>query len=244
MTPLLSAWLELLLRWLHVMAAIAWLGMTFVVALLDRRLGRGEAWLVHGGGFYRVRRADRSPVAAARFRAAAYTSWAAGFLLLLLAYELPLVARLLGLAWLVLGYSLYEAICRWPPLGSPLGVELAMAALLALSAPLLALVMAPRAALLHTGALAGTLMVASLAHVIAPAQRRLLAGEALSKERLAAILERQRHIALLAAPTVLLMLAAHMPWLEERPVLWLATPAALLLGLAVRRLALPAQEPT
>ena len=50
-----------LLRWLHVVAAIAWIGESFYFVALDRGLRRpklplpglaGESWSVHGGGFY------------------------------------------------------------------------------------------------------------------------------------------------------------------------------------------------
>jgi uncharacterized membrane protein len=229
------AWLELLLRWLHVTAAVAWLGMVLVIALVERRVAKcGEAWLVDGDGCYRARRHDRAPAPAARFRAQAYTAWGTGFLLLLLVYRLPLVPRLLGLAWLVATYGLYEAACRlaWrAPVPIP---EIVATALLVATPPLLAPQMPARAAVLHAGALAATMMVASLAHVVAPAQRHLLAGEPLDAARQAAVRERGRHIELLAAPTLLLMLAAHLPQVERPAVLWLAAPLGLALGATLR----------
>ena len=57
-------WLNLLLRWLHVITAIAWIGSSFYFVWLDNSLTRpddpdllekgvgGELWAVHGGGFY------------------------------------------------------------------------------------------------------------------------------------------------------------------------------------------------
>ena len=59
-------WLGLLFRWLHVIAAMAWIGASFYFIALDNHLEPpkdprdaergigGEAWEVHGGGFYRV----------------------------------------------------------------------------------------------------------------------------------------------------------------------------------------------
>jgi uncharacterized membrane protein len=57
-------WLNLLLRWAHVITAIAWIGSSFYFVLLDNSLSKpehddlkakgvdGEMWAVHGGGFY------------------------------------------------------------------------------------------------------------------------------------------------------------------------------------------------
>ena len=57
-------WLNLLLRWLHLIAGIAWIGASFYFVMLDNSLSRpkkpedatrgvsGELWAVHGGGFY------------------------------------------------------------------------------------------------------------------------------------------------------------------------------------------------
>ena len=58
-------WLNLLLRWLHLIAGAAWIGASFYFVLLDSSLRppeseedvkrgvHGDYWAVHGGGFYR-----------------------------------------------------------------------------------------------------------------------------------------------------------------------------------------------
>src|SRR5262249_22030794 len=60
---IVSEWASLILRWLHVVAAIAWIGSSFYFIALDLSLKpnsdlpngvQGEAWQVHGGGFYRI----------------------------------------------------------------------------------------------------------------------------------------------------------------------------------------------
>lgn len=60
-------WANMLLRWLHVITAIAWIGSSFYFVWLDNSLTRpnasdlkekgvdGELWAVHGGGFYNLR---------------------------------------------------------------------------------------------------------------------------------------------------------------------------------------------
>src|SRR6516225_5639793 len=60
---ILTEWVSLILRWLHVVAAIAWIGSSFYFIHLDLSLqpnsdlpkgAHGEAWQVHGGGFYSI----------------------------------------------------------------------------------------------------------------------------------------------------------------------------------------------
>ncbi len=56
-------WGNLLLRWLHIIAGIAWIGSSFYFMHLDASIKPipdiekgGETWEVHGGGFYQVRK--------------------------------------------------------------------------------------------------------------------------------------------------------------------------------------------
>ena len=60
---IISEWASLIFRWLHVVAAVAWIGSSFYFIHLDLSLKTrgdlpagvgGEAWQVHGGGFYRI----------------------------------------------------------------------------------------------------------------------------------------------------------------------------------------------
>ena len=63
MDLVLTEWLSATLRWLHVIAGIAWIGSSFYFIHLDLSLKghgalptgvKGEAWQVHGGGFYQM----------------------------------------------------------------------------------------------------------------------------------------------------------------------------------------------
>ena len=76
--PYLLEWANLLLRWLHVITAIAWIGTSFHFMLTDDRLYKptdpdslakgvdGESWAVHGGGFYHFNKYRVAPKHAAR----------------------------------------------------------------------------------------------------------------------------------------------------------------------------------
>ena len=80
----IDSWLNLAIRWFHVMAGIMWIGTSFFFIWLDNVLqplpegGKGhvgKAWLFHGGGFYQVEKAlvaqttDALKLAEARFKA-------------------------------------------------------------------------------------------------------------------------------------------------------------------------------
>jgi uncharacterized membrane protein len=258
---LLLDWLRLGLRWLHVVAAIVWIGTAFYVTGLDRELRRrqgGEAWQVHGGGFYRIRGVtpgDAPPPASGftRFYWPAYTTWASGFLLLVALYYAEPTLRLadagaavlspgwaigLSIGSLIVGYTLYEALCRTPLARDARLLGGAVFLLLVGFAWLHAQLFGGRAALLHDGALAGTIMVANVAHIMIPGQRRAIAawreGRVLDPVWAERARERALHNDLLILPTVLAMLAAHVPWVDAGGRSWLLFAGALLVGGGLR----------
>jgi uncharacterized membrane protein len=251
-------WLRLGLRWLHVVAAIVWIGTAFYFTGLDRELRRGEAWQVHGGGFYRIRGVtpgDGPPPASGftRFFWPAYTTWVSGFFLLVTLYHAEPTLRLadagaamlppgwaigLGIGSLVVGYGLYEGLCR-SPLARDRRLLLAAAFLLLVGfAWLHARLLGGRAALLHDGALAGTIMVANVAHVMIPGQRRAIAawcqGRVLDPVWLERARERALHNDLLVLPVLLAMLAGHHPFLHAGGRTWLVFALLLVLSTAIR----------
>ena len=101
-TTYLLDWCGLLVRWLHLIAGIAWIGSSFYFVWLDNHLQppneddpanagvAGELWAVHGGGFYRSRKYRIAPAVLPPtlhwFYWEAYTTWLSGFALLSLLY--------------------------------------------------------------------------------------------------------------------------------------------------------------
>src|SRR5713226_6709756 len=87
-------WGDLLFRWLHVIAGIAWIGTSFYFIALDNHLRprpgdtevAGESWEIHGGGFYRIEKYAVAPETLPEplhwFKWEAYTTWLSGFALL------------------------------------------------------------------------------------------------------------------------------------------------------------------
>ena len=85
---ILFLWAEVLVRWLHVVAGIAWIGSSFYFIALDYSLNDknklppkafGEAWQVHGGGFYHLVKylvaPKNLPDELTWFKWEAYTTW-------------------------------------------------------------------------------------------------------------------------------------------------------------------------
>ena len=131
---------DLVLRMLHVVAGIAWIGASFYFIRLDLGLAppkepkegvAGEYWGVHGGGFYHSQKYKVAPPQLPEhlhwFKWEAYTTWLSGFALLVVLYWLDADTRLIDptvadlSAWqavalsaggLALGWLIYDLACR------------------------------------------------------------------------------------------------------------------------------------
>jgi len=95
-------WANLLLRWVHVITAIAWIGSSFYFVFLDSSLVKpaskelqdqgvgGELWAVHGGGFYNPQKYTVAPRVVPEnlhwFYWEAYSTWLSGFALFAVSY--------------------------------------------------------------------------------------------------------------------------------------------------------------
>jgi uncharacterized membrane protein len=203
MTAFLLEYLSQLLRWLHVVAAIAWIGESFYFVALDRGLKParqpgaglyGESWSVHGGGFYLKQKFLPAPPQLPEelhwSKWKSYTTWLSGAALFTLVYLMspaiwlidPQVAALtparavaLAIAFPVAGWLLYDALCR--AVGFRDGL---LGALVALAVVALCWAttqwFAGRAAFLIAGATLATIMSANVFFVIIPGQKRMVAA--------------------------------------------------------------------
>ena len=206
----LRDWLDLGLRWLHVIAAMAWIGTSFYFVLLDQSLRApkeegdraagvgGELWEVHGGGFYHVQKyvvaPPRLPDHLAWFKWEAYTTWLSGFGLMIVLYYLeasstlvkpgsdldPWLAVVLSLALLAAAWIAYDVLNRLVSDARILWPILFV--LVALAAWGSAELFSPRAAWLQVGAMIGTVMVANVFVVIIPAHWELIRAKEAGRE--------------------------------------------------------------
>jgi uncharacterized membrane protein len=205
-----SDWLDLGLRWLHVIAAMAWIGTSFYFVLLDQSLRPpkdasdadagvgGELWEVHGGGFYHVQKyvvaPPKLPDHLAWFKWEAYTTWLSGFGLMIVLYYLeassalvkpgddvePWVAVAISIALLAAAWIVYDLLNRLVSDGRVLWSILL--GLVALSAWGSYELFSPRAAWLQVGAMIGTVMAANVFFVIIPAHWELIRAKEAGRE--------------------------------------------------------------
>ena len=204
MDVVLMEWLSALVRWLHVVAGIAWIGSSFYFVHLDLSLKpstdlpagtQGETWQVHGGGFYNMVKflvaPPRMPDELTWFKWEAYTTWLSGFGLLVVTYYMSANlffidtsvlniatsnAVAISVGGLAGGWIAYDLLCR-----SPLGrhenllAGLGFVFLVAL-AYLFAHLFSGRGAFIQMGAMIGTIMVANVFFVIIPNQKKAVAA--------------------------------------------------------------------
>ena len=140
--PQISEWVSQLLRWVHVITAMAWIGSSFYFIHLDLSLKKrdglpagvgGEAWQVHGGGFYNMRKYLVAPPELPKeltwFKWESYSTWITGFFLLCWVYYhqaglytidpavlalSPWQAAAIGIGGLGIGWLVYDGLCRSP----------------------------------------------------------------------------------------------------------------------------------
>ena len=261
-------WLQLIIRWLHVTAGIAWIGASFYFIALDlsllspRRAGAadegvgGEAWEIHGGGFYRVEKyriAPRTlPAPLAWFKWEAYTTWLSGFALLVLLYYVdprqylmdPTRSRFQGwelvvasVAILIFSWLAYDVLCR-SLIGRERALALSIALLVIVIAAISGLLFSPRGAFIQVGAAVGTWMAANVFFVIIPGQKDLVAATAAGRvpDTGPGIRGKQRsvHNNYLTLPVLFAMISQHFPFTYGRENAWLALLGLMALGAAVR----------
>jgi uncharacterized membrane protein len=98
-----SEWINLVFRWAHVLAGIAWIGQTFLFNWFERHLAdeplpegsdpniAGRLWMVHGGGFYQVEKqktAKKLPNTLHWFKWESMITVSTGYILLVVVYYL------------------------------------------------------------------------------------------------------------------------------------------------------------
>ena len=195
---------SMLLRWLHVIAGIAWIGSSFYFMWLDNSLDppspeaarkgvAGELWAVHGGGFYNPQKYAVAPASLPQklhwFKWEAYTTWLSGTALLLVVYWIraqsmmtePGVATLttgqavgIAVATMTGSWLIYDGLCRSPLRLHEVLLGAIVFGLFTLLAWAISRVFSGRAAYIHVGSAIGTVMAANVFFVIIPGQKKMV----------------------------------------------------------------------
>ena len=204
MSTFVVDWLNLLVRWSHLVVGIGWIGTSFYFIALDLSLRKrenmrdgvaGTAWEVHGGGFYHVEKFTSAPKDLPPdlvwYQWEAYLTWVTGFLLLILQYYwhaeaylisdavlplLPAQAVVISVGSLILGWFAYDYLCK-----SSIGQRTTLLAgavfvMIVGAAWFFSQVFSGRGALIHVGAFIGTIMAVNVFGVIIPNQKKIIAA--------------------------------------------------------------------
>ena len=263
-------WANLLVRWLHIITGIAWIGASFYFVWLDNSIRppapgselakkgvSGELWAVHGGGFYNPQKYLVAPAELPKelhwFKWEAYSTWLSGIALLTIAYYFNAQAMMVdravadlapwqavgvGLGCIVAAWIVYDLLCRSPLGQHDLAFGIVVFALLVGAAWVLTHVLSGRAAYIHVGAMIGTIMVANVAMVIIPGQRRMVeamrAGQ--KPDPVYGIRGKQRsvHNNYFTLPVLFIMISNHFAMTYRHPHAWAVLGVIMAAGVFIR----------
>jgi uncharacterized membrane protein len=241
LSPTVNEWINLIARWIHVFAAILWVGTTYYFTWLDGRFTEEEKaegktgetkqiWMVHSGGFYVVEKRKEAELTRKLhwFRWEAAFTWLSGMILLVVVYymgglmidpdvrDISLTTGIaIGVGTLIVGGIVYDLMVL-----SPLGRNEMVFAVIAYALVVgliygLSQVLSGRAVYIHIGAMFGTIMAANVWMHILPSQRRMIAaireGKTPDPKHGARAKLRSKHNTFMVVPVVLLMLSYHFP---------------------------------
>jgi len=261
---LLARWAHLIagISWIGASFYFVWLddSLTAPENPDDVRRGMaGELWAVHGGGFYHNQKYLTGPRGEPLtenlhwFKWEAYSTWFTGLLMLAIVYWAgastflidksvldlsPAAAIAISIGTLVAGYLGYDLLCRVFE-KRPALLWTAVGALLLFADWGLFHIFGGRAAYIHMGSIIGTIMVANVAHVIIPGQRRMLAqiraGEQPDPRPGQLGKMRSVHNTYLTLPVLFIMISNHYPMTYGGPYGWLVLAFIGAAGVLVRR---------
>jgi len=260
----LTEWLNLGIRWIHMITGIAWIGASFYFVWLENNLNRsnpreglsGDLWAIHGGGIYHLEKYKLAPPKMPEnlhwFKWEAYFTWLSGVALMLVVYYLnpslylvkpgvdlaPEMAIAIGFGSMVAGYVAYHFLCDSPLGKRPALLGAVLFVLIIAAAYGFSQIFSGRAAYIHVGAIIGTIMVGNVFFTIMPAQRALV--KAIEDNTTpdptlpAKGLLRSRHNNYFTLPVLFIMISNHFPSTYGSQYNWLILAGIAMLAVLVR----------
>ncbi|MFI7866259.1 urate hydroxylase PuuD [Pseudomonas khazarica] len=259
-----TEWLNLGVRWIHMITGIAWIGASFYFVWLENNLNRsnpreglsGDLWAIHGGGIYHLEKYKLAPPKMPEnlhwFKWEAYFTWLSGVALLLVVYYLnpslylvkpgvdlaPAAAIAIGLGSMAASYLIYHVLCDSPLGKRPALLGAVLFVLIIAAAYGFSQIFSGRAAYIHVGAIIGTIMVGNVFFTIMPAQRALV--KAIETNTTpdpllpAKGLLRSRHNNYFTLPVLFIMISNHFPSTYGSQYNWLILAGIAILAVLVR----------
>jgi uncharacterized membrane protein len=257
-------WINLIVRWLHIIYGIAWIGASFYFIFLENALERtnvrdelaGNIWSIHGGGIYYLEKYKVAPKELPKtlhwFKWDAYFTWLTGFLMMIIVYYSdarttlltptsplsPLAIISIGIGSLVAAWFVYVWLSQTPLLKRPDWFALVGLILIGAATWALTQVMSGRGAYIHVGAMLGTIMAGNVFFVIIPSQKALIRaaqqGKTLDVEFVKWVQLRSRHNNYLTLPVLFTMISNHYPMTYTHNLNWLILILVFVAGVAVR----------
>jgi uncharacterized membrane protein len=200
--PYTLKWLELTLRWGHVLFAILWVGNSFLFNYLDNKLNKnissddidGEGYLMHSGYYYKLLRLKKSPPLEylnnlVIFKWQSYLTFVTGILLLIIVYyynsEILMVdkrvleltslnAILISIISLVISWFIYDFLCKSKIIKNNILFITIIFILLTLVSFGLTKIFGPKFAFLSVGLIIGSNMFGNVFTVIIPNQKNII----------------------------------------------------------------------
>jgi len=200
--PYTLKWLELVLRWGHVLFAILWVGNSFLFNYLDNKLNKeistneidGEGYLMHSGYYYKLTRLKNSPPlkylnSLVIFKWQSYLTFITGILLLIIIYYYnsgvlmidkrvmqitPIYAISISVLSLAVSWFVYDLLCKSKLVNNNILFGLIMFILLIIISFVLTKIFGPKFAFLSVGLIIGTNMFANVFTVIIPNQMNII----------------------------------------------------------------------
>ena len=200
--PYTLKWIELILRWGHVLFAILWVGNSFLFNYLDNKLNKdisnedvdGEGYLMHSGYYYKLSRLKKSPPiqylnSLVIFKWQSYLTFVTGVLLLIVVYYYnsgvlmvdkrvlqiaPLYAILTSILFLVISWFVYDILCKSKLINNNILFISIIFILLILVSFSLTKIFGPKFAFLSVGLIIGSNMFGNVFTVIIPNQMNII----------------------------------------------------------------------
>lgn len=259
-----TEWLNLGIRWIHMITGIAWIGASFYFVWLENNLDRsnpreglsGDLWAIHGGGIYHLEKYKLAPPKMPEnlhwFKWEAYFTWLSGVALLMVVYYLnpslylvkpgvdlsPELAVAIGLGSLLVGWFVYDLLCDSPLGKRPALLGLVLFVLIVATAWGFAQIFSGRGAYIHVGAVIGTIMVGNVFRIIMPAQRALVRAIETNTTPDPLLpakgLLRSRHNNYFTLPVLFIMISNHFPSTYGSQYNWLILAGIAILAVLVR----------